>query len=32
VVKAIIKLLDGFSDGLDDDVAVLALSVPSGAS
>lgn len=27
-VSAIIALLDGFADGLDDDVAVLALSVP----
>jgi sigma-B regulation protein RsbU (phosphoserine phosphatase) len=30
VVTAIIELLDGFGDGLDDDVAVLALSVPPG--
>jgi phosphoserine phosphatase RsbU/P len=30
VVNAIIDLLDGFGDGLDDDVAVLALSAPPG--
>jgi hypothetical protein len=30
VVTAIIELLDGFGAGLDDDVAVLALSVPPG--
>jgi phosphoserine phosphatase RsbU/P len=28
-VSAIIALLDGFGDGLDDDIAVLALGVPS---
>ena len=27
-VSAIIALLDGFGDGLDDDIAVLALGVP----
>jgi len=31
VVTAIIDLLDGFGDGLDDDIAVLALSVPRPA-
>jgi phosphoserine phosphatase RsbU/P len=30
LVNATIELLDGFADGLDDDVAVLALSVPPG--
>jgi phosphoserine phosphatase RsbU/P len=28
IIAAIIDLLDGFGDGLDDDIAVLALSVP----
>jgi sigma-B regulation protein RsbU (phosphoserine phosphatase) len=32
VISAIVALLDGFGDGLDDDVAVLALSVPLPAS
>jgi phosphoserine phosphatase RsbU/P len=31
VVNAIIELLDGFGDGLDDDVAVLAFSAPPGS-
>jgi phosphoserine phosphatase RsbU/P len=29
VITAVIDLLDGFGDGLDDDTAVLAISVPS---